>query len=136
MERYDSLGERRAVLDAATLAHAQPTPVHMAMVDVLSNLLSMGNQFSSEKVPVQLRTMMRVLDQMKPTLVTELARIPADQIQTFMAGLRDELDRIVQAPGATLALPAGESDLSKAPDLSIVDKSPDSTSPEPEEATA
>lgn len=103
-ERYDGLTARRAELDHALLAHAQPTPVHTAMIDVLGSLLTLGNTFATDRVPAPLRAMMRTLDAMKPTLVEELANIPPDQIVAFMTQLRDELDGIVQA-GAAITTP-------------------------------
>jgi hypothetical protein len=84
-------------MDAAVLHKAKATPVHTAMIEVLSDLLQMGNAFSSDKVPAPLRAMMRTLDMMKPTLVEELSQVPPEQITAFMAGLRDRLDTIVVA---------------------------------------
>jgi hypothetical protein len=40
---------------------------------------------------------MRTVDKMKPALTHELASVPPEQIRDFMLGIRDQIDKIVQA---------------------------------------
>ena len=113
-ERYEELEGRREGIAARQHERIAPSPVHLALVD----LLTLGNTYANDRVPLPLRTMMRMLDSMRGTLVEELAGVPPEQIIPFMAGLRDQIDRIVQAgAGATgaPALPAAVDELEGAP---------------------
>ena len=117
-ERYEELEGRREGIAARQHERIAPSPVHLALVDVLGDLLTLGNTYANDRVPLPLRTMMRMLDGMRGTLLEELATVPPEQIIPFMAGLRDQIDRIVQAgAGATgaPALPAAVDELEGAP---------------------
>lgn len=115
LDRYAELEGRRADMDQARTTAASVTPIHIATIDVLTTLLTLGNTLAGEKVPAPLRAMMRTLDMMKPVLIEELAAIPPEQIVSFMAGLRDQIDRIVVAgegegvlPGESVLPPSAE----------------------------
>lgn len=107
IQRYEALEERRAELAAAHAPRSEPTPVHAAVVELLKRLLTLGQLYSSEAVPLPLRVMMRTLDQMTGTLVEEFAQVPPDRIVIFFRGLRDELDAVIRAAEAMPALPPG-----------------------------
>lgn len=108
LERFEDLEGRRDDLEAAAIAKASPSPVHVQTIEVLSELLTMGKMFSTDKVPAPLRAMMRTLDLMKPTLLEELAEVPPEAIQAFMTDLMHKIERITSAPGA--APPANRKD--------------------------
>lgn len=96
-EQYDDLIDRRAELMPAA---SKVSPVHVQTVKVLGDLLTLGQQFSTGKVPPALRTMMRVLHKMEPELVTELAVVPPPVIKEFLQDLMDRIGSIVAMPDA------------------------------------
>lgn len=86
--------------DAARLAAlGNPlSPVHVITVDVLTDLMSIGEKLSrGGKTPPALRTLMKVLDRSRPLLLEQLAEIPPDQIQEFMRDLITRMQRITDA---------------------------------------
>lgn len=95
-ERHAALAERGAAL--AANAPAAPSPVHARTVEVLSSMLTMGSRFSGEEVPLQLRTMMRTLNHLKPMLLEQLGHVPAEEIKRFLGELIAEMQTIVDAP--------------------------------------
>lgn len=97
LDRYEQLEERRGELESEAVIRASPTPTHVATIEVLSKLLTLGRLYSTDKVPAPLRAMMRTLDKLKPTLLEELAAVPPEAIQSFMADLMVEIKRIVDA---------------------------------------
>ena len=101
-ERYDQLAARGAEL----AAHAPAvSPVHAQTVAVLRKLLTMGTKFSSDKVPMPLRAMMRTLERMEPVLVSELANVPPAAIREFLGELIAEMQTIVDTPEEDHAAP-------------------------------
>lgn len=110
---YDRLEQRRDELvngqrDLVPGAVA-PSAVHVQAVKVLGDLLTMGQLFSTGKVPPALRAMMRALKHMEPDLVRELAVVPPEQIKEFLRDLSARLLSIVDADGSDRpALTAGQ----------------------------
>lgn len=74
-----------------------PTAVHSQSVKVLGDLLTMGQLFSTGKVPPGLRAMMRMLKKLEPELVHELAVVPPEQIKEFLGDLVSRLNSIINA---------------------------------------
>lgn len=97
-ERYDRLAKRNTELARLPSSRTPPTAVHVQTVRVLGRLLTMGQEFSTAKVPAPLRAMMRTLHKMEPMLIEELASVPPDAIREFLGQLRDELDAIIATP--------------------------------------
>lgn len=95
-ERYDRLAER-----GEELSHLGEniSPVHVETLNVLRELLTMGNRMSTNKVPAALRAMMRTLDRLQPVLLEELANVPPDSIREFMRDvLLPPIQRIIDTP--------------------------------------
>lgn len=88
--REEELAER-----TETLAHAQPTAVHIQTVKVLRDLLTLGRQFSGPSVPAPLRVLMRTLDKMEPALIEELADVNPEELKLFLRDLRDRIDSVL-----------------------------------------
>lgn len=81
----------------------QPTAVHVQTVEVLTHLLEMGKTFqSSDGIPAPLRVLMRTVEHMRPTLTSELASVPPEQIVSFMRTIENEIHKITAASPAPL----------------------------------
>lgn len=81
------------------------SPVHEQTLDVMVDLLGMARKFSGDSTPATLKTLMVMLERMRPTLVDSLRNVPPESIVEFMADLRDRMDSIVRkgGPGADTA---------------------------------
>lgn len=76
-----------------------PSPVHIALVTVMGDLMSMGLSMSSNNnTPTHLRVLMRTLDQMKPMLLENVSSMPPDKIKTFMGDLVARMQSIIDTP--------------------------------------
>lgn len=102
-----SLSERYTrKLDAAAAELGAPavplSPVHEQTLDVMVDLLGMARTFSGDQTPPALKTLMVLLERMRPTLVDSLKTVPPAAIVEFMTDLRDRMDSIVKkgGPGA------------------------------------
>lgn len=96
-EQYDHLVERRDELTTLSTT-STVSPVHIQTVKVLGDLLTLGQQFSTGKVPPALRAMMRMLHKMEGDLITELAVVPPEAIQEFLQDLVDRMLTIIRMP--------------------------------------
>lgn len=105
MDRFEGLEGRRDELERRATAAAGPSPVHVQTIEVLSELLTLGRLFSTDKVPAPLRAMMRTLDRLKPTLLEELAQVPPEAIQSFMGDLARRIATITDAAAIAPAQP-------------------------------
>jgi hypothetical protein len=76
--------------------------VHIATIDVLTNLLEMGKAFSTDEVPAYLRSMMKLVERSKPMLTAELASVPPEAIVEFMKGIGEQIDLITGASTAQI----------------------------------
>jgi hypothetical protein len=95
-ERFDRLEARG---DELARLHAEVSPVHVETLNVLRELLTMGNTMSTNKVPAALRAMMRTLDKLQPMLLEELANVPPESIRDFMREvLLPPIQRIIDTP--------------------------------------
>jgi hypothetical protein len=63
-----------------------PGPLHIALVDLLENMLTMMDGFArtSGKVPTPLRAMGRTLKTLKPMMLEELGAVPEEEIRKFL----------------------------------------------------
>jgi hypothetical protein len=107
LDSYDELVGRRAELTQTSGGNV--SPIHVQTVKVLGDLLTLGQQFSTGKVPPALRAMMRMLHKMEPELVQELSVVPPAAIQEFLADLGRRIASIVDmVPDGTSAAPPSE----------------------------
>lgn len=104
LARYDRLNRRSRQLDAAAatvpaaLAGPPVTAVHQAAAEVFGELIRFGSGAAAGgTAPLALRALMRTVEKSEPMLVDGLAKMPPDQIVTFMAELIAKLQRIVDA---------------------------------------
>jgi hypothetical protein len=104
-EQYDHLVDRRAELMSVSTS-STVSPVHVQTVKVLGDLLTLGQQFSTGKVPPALRAMMRMLHKMQPELVQELSVVPPKVIRTFLADLIRQMQTIVDTDDDGQTAPA------------------------------
>lgn len=74
------------------------SPVHLATVQVLSDLLTLGRSMESDATPTHLRVLMRTIDKSRPMLLESIASIPPAQVKSFMADLAARIASIVDAP--------------------------------------
>jgi hypothetical protein len=110
-DQYDALVGRRDELLAVS-APSTVSPIHVQTVKVLGDLLTLGQQFSSGKVPPALRAMMRMLHKMEPELVNELSVVPPAMIKEFLADLMARMATIVDLPDDPTATVTALSDQS------------------------
>lgn len=99
-----SISDRLAQLDELgdELAGAAPparpvSPLHAATLDMLTELMSLGERFSGPQTPSTLRVMMRTLSAAKPMLLDGLADVPEETIRGFVLDMRARLDAVLNA---------------------------------------
>lgn len=98
-ERFDRLNTRGKELAAnKAVGTPQPTAIHVQTIRVLSELLTLGQKHSTGNIPAPLRMMMTTLKRMEPTLIDEMAGVPADQIKEFLGQLVERLNSIINTP--------------------------------------
>lgn len=79
-----------------------PSPVHIALVNVMGDLMSMGIKLSANNgTPTHLRVLMRTLDQMRPMLLENVSSMPPDRIKLFMGDLVARMQSIIDTPDVT-----------------------------------
>lgn len=93
--RYDELAERGSKLVGARSA-LQPTPVHRRAVRIMQDLLELATKFSNpDSTPQALRVALRMLRQLEPMLLEEMATVPDMAIVEFLVLLRNEIDEVI-----------------------------------------
>lgn len=101
---YDSLGTLAELdaygdeLTAAAERTAEPEPapsaVHRRTLDVMSELVSLGQSYSGPDTPLALRATMTVLDRGRPVMLDMMRKIEPRQLAAFMAELAARLQSI------------------------------------------
>lgn len=94
LDRYERLEKRGDELAGVIAA---PSAVHTATVDVLRDLMSLGQKWSNAETPAHLKVMMRTLERSQPLLLEGIAGIPPESIVEFMRELRARIDRIINS---------------------------------------
>lgn len=88
-------------------------PVHQVTGEVLAELVGMAGTMTANKgveIPAWLRAGMETFRRMQPKMMAELAQVPPEAIQEFMRGIRDKINRIVDAepaPARLVEVPSG-----------------------------
>lgn len=88
LRRADELESGTRPADAPVYSPLVPAPgpLHLALVDLLENMLTMMEGFAHEsgKVPTPLRAMGRTLKTLKPMMLEELGAVPEEEIRRFL----------------------------------------------------
>lgn len=93
MAALENRGERLAMP-----AGMQPSPVHVQAVQVMSELMTLGQQLSGPDTPTHLKVLMRTVEKGKPMLLEGLASVPPEKIQEFFRDLSARIQLIIDAP--------------------------------------
>jgi hypothetical protein len=88
LKRADELAGQAEVAHYSPLV-PEPGPLHLALVDLLENMLMMMEGFAqtSGKVPAPLRAMGRTLKTLKPMMLEELGAVPEEEVRRFLANV-------------------------------------------------
>ncbi len=99
-ERAAALERRADEINGAPLAPGGDLhPVHVATVDVLTDLMNLGREMSGGgQIPSHLRVMMTMLDKGRPMLLDGIAKLDPAGIVDFMRQLEEKIHRIVVTP--------------------------------------
>lgn len=112
----------------ATIGQQLPTETHIKAVEVLTDLMTLGQDLATEDTPAQLRILMRLLKQCRPLMLEMITKVPPEQITTYMSSLRDQIQGIIDtAPPASPAVVIEP----EVPDASSTDGAPVSEAAEP-----
>lgn len=71
------------------------SPVHLQTVDVLTDLLEMGETLSGGETPASLRALMGMIRRLRPEMLRQLGSVPPDALRAFMADLIARMQTIV-----------------------------------------
>lgn len=98
-ERIARLEARGDELGGLAVAAGTQHPVHVATVEVLSDLMNMGSSLSGGgHVPQHLRVLMLMLDKGRPMMLDGISGLEPAAIQQFMAELVAKIQRICDVP--------------------------------------
>lgn len=103
-ERHDRLARRGNEMDegaAPAELIVAPSEVHRVTVEVLTDLLNIGERLSNGNTPPHLKILMRTMQKSRPMLLEGLTNIPPEAIQGFMAELGAKILTIANTPLST-----------------------------------
>lgn len=93
VDRYERL-EARADELAGELP-AGLSPVHVQTVDVLTDLLEMGEALTDGETPAALRALMGMIRRLRPEMLRQLGAVPPAALAAFMRDLIARMQTIV-----------------------------------------
>lgn len=75
----------------------EASPMHMAVVSMLREMLEMMEGFASQsgKVPAPLRAMGRTIKHLEPMLLEGFVDVPEAEIEAFLTGLCERVTQVI-----------------------------------------
>lgn len=96
-DSLDTLAELDAyadTLETETAPAEPPSPVHARTLEVMQELVQLGQDYSGPDTPLALRATILALDRSRPLMLDLMARIEPAQLAAFMAQLAAQLQSI------------------------------------------
>lgn len=78
----------------------EPTEVHLAALDVMTELMALGQRLAtaSSDVPHMLSAFLTTIDRSRPMMIEGLAKVPPSAIRQFLGALGERIQTVIDLP--------------------------------------